>query len=81
MTADDHQNETSRGATVVAFPFSRVTPAQSGAAGGPDTFGEFARLFGMPREQTTGHWCSRCQMIWYGYLLEVTCPVCNNRHG
>ncbi len=40
-----------------------------------------AKLFGMPREQTTGHWCSRCQMIWYGYLLEVACPVCGNRHG
>jgi hypothetical protein len=23
-----------------------------------------------------GHWCSRCRGIWYGYLLEVACPVC-----
>ncbi len=78
MTGDDKSDE--RDASVVAFPFSRVKPVQSTAQ--PDEiFGAFAETFGMPREQTTGHWCSRCQMIWYGYLLEVTCPVCGNRHG
>ena len=40
-----------------------------------------AAQLGAPVEQTTGHWCSRCQGIWYGYPLEVTCPVCGNRHG
>ena len=51
---------------------------------GPDeavTYGALAELLGMPREQTTGHWCSRCRKIWYGYLLEVACPTCGNRHG
>jgi Zn finger protein HypA/HybF involved in hydrogenase expression len=41
----------------------------------------FAASLGAPVEQTTGHWCSRCQGIWYGFLLEVACPVCGNRHG
>ena len=28
-----------------------------------------------------GHWCSRCEGIWYSYFLEAECPVCGNRHG
>lgn len=82
MTGDDNHDDPERDvASVVAFPFSRVKPPQSATAGRGEIFGAFATTFGMPREQTTGHWCSRCQMIWYGYLLEVACPVCGNRHG
>lgn len=81
MTGDDNNDESGRHASVVAFPFSRVKPSHSAPEQQGETFGAFAKTFGMPREQTTGHWCSRCQMIWYGYLLEVTCPVCGNRHG
>ncbi len=40
-----------------------------------------ARQLGLNDEQTNGHWCSRCQGIWYGYTLEVQCPVCGNRKG
>lgn len=40
-----------------------------------------ARQLGLADEQTNGHWCSRCQGIWYGYTLEVQCPVCGNRKG
>lgn len=28
-----------------------------------------------------GHWCSYCQGIWFGYLLETECPVCGRRSG
>lgn len=28
-----------------------------------------------------GHWCSYCQGIWFGYLLEAECPVCGRRSG
>ncbi len=31
--------------------------------------------------QVGERWCSQCQGIWYGYLLEVDCPACGNRHG
>ncbi len=79
MSADE-DDKIEPDASVVAFPYSRVMPTQ-GAAPGAEMFGNFAKLFGMPREQTTGHWCSHCRMIWYGYLLEVACPVCGNRHG
>lgn len=40
-----------------------------------------ARQLGLTPEQTNGHWCSRCQGIWFGYTLEAECPVCGNRHG
>jgi hypothetical protein len=40
-----------------------------------------ALQLGLTAEQTNGHWCSRCQGIWFGYTLEAQCPVCGNRHG
>ncbi len=40
-----------------------------------------AKQLGLTSEQMNGHWCSRCQGIWFGYTLEAECPVCGNRHG
>ena len=40
-----------------------------------------AGQLGLPDHQLNGHWCSRCQGIWYGCTLEVECPGCGNRHG
>jgi hypothetical protein len=40
-----------------------------------------ARQLGLSDEQMNGHWCSRCEGIWFGYTLEVECPVCGNRRG
>lgn len=81
MTTGDDGANSKPTSSVVAFPFSRVAPTRHDEAGSEVTYGAFAELFGMPREQTTGHWCSRCRKIWYGYMLEVTCPMCGNRHG
>lgn len=81
MIADDDGDEALRPSSVIPFPFSRTQPTQTAEGEGAETYGNFAVLFGMPREQTTGHWCSRCQRIWFGYLLEVTCPTCGSRHG
>ena len=83
MIADDDErrDDAGRSADVIAFPVSRVTPARNVEATEPVIYGALAQLLGVPREQTTGHWCSRCRMLWYGYLLEVTCPTCGNRHG
>lgn len=66
---------------VVRFPQSRVAPAGSDRPAKQLGFGRLATVIGAPQRQTTGHWCSRCQGIWYGYLLEVDCPACGNRHG
>jgi hypothetical protein len=70
-----------RPAPVVQFPHSRVRPP-----GGPEPYkdlgiGRMAELLGVAQEQTTGHWCRNCKGIWFGYLLEVECPVCGNRNG
>jgi hypothetical protein len=40
-----------------------------------------ALQLGLTAEQTNGHWCSRCEGIWFGYTLEAQCPVCGNRQG
>ena len=40
-----------------------------------------ARQLGLSMEQTNGHWCSQCEGIWFGYTLEVQCPVCGSRKG
>lgn len=42
---------------------------------------ELARRLGLPDDQLSGHWCSRCAGIWYGCALEAQCPRCGNRHG
>lgn len=86
MTAGDSSNEKSSGVTpadtVVRFPYSRLTPVhRSSDPGEQPIFGNFAKDLGAPAEQTTGHWCSRCRRIWFGYMLEVACPACGNRHG
>jgi hypothetical protein len=81
MTSDDKPDDGKPSADIVAFPFSRTTPAQTADPDVDVTYGAFATVFGIPQEQTTGHWCSHCRKIWYGYLLEVTCPACGNRHG
>jgi hypothetical protein len=78
---DEESDAPGPSAEVIAFPSARVTPPRGEQTTGAVTYSTFARLLGMPREQTTGHWCSRCRMIWYGYLLEVACPTCGNRHG
>ena len=75
---DDADKETPR---VLKFPASRTTPA--GSSGGFTDLGTgaMARYLGMRDGQKTGHWCSRCRGIWFGYAFEVECPRCGNRHG
>jgi hypothetical protein len=68
-------------AQVVRFPQSRVSPAGSNVPFKELGLSKLSNQLGLPERQATGHWCSRCRGIWYGYLLEVTCPVCGNRHG
>ena len=66
---------------IVRFPQSRVRPVGSAKRFKELGTGRFAEVIGSPERQSTGHWCSYCRGIWYGYPLEVTCPVCGNRHG
>jgi Zn finger protein HypA/HybF involved in hydrogenase expression len=76
-SSDDDKNDP---AEIVPFPYSRVKPNRTADVESA-TYGTLAREIGIPIEQTTGHWCSYCQKIWFGYLLEVTCPTCGSRQG
>jgi hypothetical protein len=78
---EDNGSMPPAGAGVVRFPQSRVAPRGSEGSFTDLGFSELARYLGAPGRQGTGHWCSRCNGIWYGYLLEVTCPKCGGRHG
>jgi hypothetical protein len=77
MSAD----ESSGDGDLIRFPYSRVPPTGAGTSVKHLGSSRLAGPLGMPARQATGHWCSRCQGIWFGYPLEVTCPVCGNRHG
>ncbi|HSV71441.1 MAG TPA: hypothetical protein VLI72_15135 [Methylibium sp.] len=68
-------------AEVRRFPQSKVPPRRT-----PGGFVELgitplARQLGLQEDQLGGHWCSRCEGIWYGYTLEAECPRCGNRRG
>lgn len=26
-----------------------------------------------------GHWCDRCEGVWYSYFAEARCPVCGGK--
>lgn len=80
MAEDSDSKDQAAG--VARFPQSRVRPPGVSTDGFKVLgMGPMARLLGSPVEQTTGHWCSHCRGIWYGYLLECTCPSCGLRHG
>ena len=81
MTNDDSNRDAKISGQIVRFPFSRISPQAANQPVRELGYGAMSELIGIPQEQTTGHWCSRCQGIWYGYLLEVACPECGNRHG
>lgn len=70
-----------RSARVLRFPQSKVAPPR--APGGRAELGitPLARQLGLADNQLNGHWCSRCEGLWYGHSLEAQCPRCGNRHG
>lgn len=81
MPDKDPKDEEKSPAVVVPFPQSRTTPPST-----PDGYkdlgiGAMARHLNMPDSHMTGHWCSRCNGMWFGYAFEVECPRCGNRHG
>ena len=76
-----NSDETDDGAAVVAFPFSRVRPKGPLVRPRSSASESWRRRSAYRREQLSGHWCSRCKGIWFGYLLEVECPACGNRNG
>ena len=80
MTSDEETGDDDA-ARLLRFPFSRTRPAATARGYADLGAGPMARRLGMRESQMTGHWCSRCRGIWFGYALEVECPQCGNRHG
>ena len=66
---------------VVRFPQSRVPGTSKNRPAKNLGLTPLARQLDASGSKACGHWCSRCQGIWYGYFLETECPVCGNRHG
>ena len=66
---------------LVRFPLSRTRPPQT--PGGFKDLGPSKLAAAVARAQPNlkGHWCSRCEGVWYGYVGECECPVCGNRNG
>lgn len=79
--SDDTEKGNHTSKNVVAFPHSRVSPAIVGEKYKRLGMGKMADTLGSAVEQQSGHWCSRCKGIWFGFLLEVECPKCGNRQG
>ena len=66
---------------VVRFPQSRTQPPHGANALKELGLSHRAQAFKGLQPGLKGHWCSRCEGIWYGYVGEVECPVCGNRNG
>ncbi len=73
-TGPSDDGEQDAAADVVEFPRERVRPTELGVT-------RLCQMLGGGGGEMTGHWCSHCRGIWYGFKLEAECPVCGNRHG
>jgi len=64
---------------VVPFPGPRRRGVTDPA--GPRNLGltPLSRALGPVAISAKGHWCSRCEGIWYSYFGEARCPVCGGR--
>lgn len=78
QAADDPEESDGKAA---AFVRALVSPSRPLAGHRELGITALARQLGLKDDQLGGHWCSRCQGIWYGCMLEVECPACGNRQG
>ena len=81
MSDETSDKPKGQSATIIAFPNPRAQTKSENREFHNLGEGKMAVTLGAAKEQQTGHWCSRCQGIWFGYLLEVECPKCGNRQG
>lgn len=79
--SDGGKSSAAPGALLAVFLRSRRLARSIGRPAKYLGMGEIARVIGAAEDECSGHWCSRCQGIWYGWLTEVACPACGNRRG
>jgi hypothetical protein len=68
-------------AVILTFPLSRIRRQDTAADYLDLGLTPLAKRLGLSNDRLNGHWCSCCKGIWFGYVAEVQCPVCGNRHG
>lgn len=66
---------------IIRFPQSRVPGRGKNHPVRELGFTRLVQQLDPSGRKATGHWCGRCQGVWYGYLTETECPVCGNRNG
>lgn len=73
--------EEEKSARIVRFPQSRVPGRGKNHPVRNLGLTKLAQALDPDGKGATGHWCSRCEGVWYGYRSEVVCPVCGSRAG
>jgi hypothetical protein len=65
----------------VIVPFPGPREGQAKAPAGPRNLGltPLSRALGPVALSPKGHWCDRCQGIWYSHFGEARCPVCGSK--
>jgi len=81
MTKGDDKSEHNPASELIHFPVSRTRPKGSQSKFKELGFSKLSQKLGMIQPNLKGHWCSLCKGIWYGFVGEVECPACGNRHG
>lgn len=81
MSGNEKDNENGCDPNLIRFPASRIRPKGSVSKFKELGYSKLCARMGMIQPNLKGHWCSRCKGIWYGFVGEVECPVCGNRHG
>ena len=63
----------------IPFPLARTTPPHTPSGYKELGTTELARTLGVADDALFGHWCRRCEGLWWGMPLEAQCPVCGKR--
>jgi hypothetical protein len=63
----------------VVVPFPGPRPANAPAKPRDLGLTALSKTLGPVAIIAKGHWCDRCNGIWYSYFGEARCPVCGGR--
>lgn len=64
---------------ILPFPGPRTGPAKTPAGARNLGLTPLSQTLGPVAISAKGHWCGRCNGIWYSYFGEARCPVCGGR--
>jgi hypothetical protein len=64
---------------VVPFPGPRMRRAEAPAVLCNLGLTTLSKALGPVALSPKGHWCDRCEGIWYSHFGEARCPVCGGK--